>query len=126
MQEEIFGPILPVLTFNNFNEALLKISEKEKPFAAYLFTNNSEEKEQFKSKISFGGGCINDVVMHLSNDHLPFGGVGNSGIGNYHGKFGFETFSHQKAVLERVTWGEPDLKYPPYTEKKMNWIKKLL
>lgn len=126
MQEEIFGPILPVLTFNNFNEALLKISEKEKPLAAYLFTNNSEEKESFTSKISFGGGCINDVVMHLSNENLPFGGVGNSGIGNYHGKFGFETFSHQKAVLERVNWGEPDLKYPPYTEKKMNWIKKLI
>ena len=126
MQDEIFGPILPVLTFNNFNEALLKISKKEKPLAAYLFTNNSEEKESFTSKISFGGSCINDVVMHLSNENLPFGGVGNSGIGNYHGKFGFETFSHQKAVLERVTWGEPDLKYPPYTEKKMKWIKKLL
>ena len=126
MQDEIFGPILPVLTFKNFNEALLTICEKDKPLAAYLFTKNSEEKEQFKSKISFGGGCINDVVMHLSNDHLPFGGVGNSGIGNYHGKFGFETFSHQKSVLERVTWGEPDIKYPPYTEKKMNWIKKLL
>ena len=126
MQDEIFGPILPVLTFKNFNEALLTICEKDKPLAAYLFTKNSEEKEQFKSKISFGGGCINDVVMHLSNDHLPFGGVGNSGIGNYHGKFGFETFSHQKSVLERVTWGEPDIKYPPYTEKKMKWIKKLL
>ena len=126
MQDEIFGPILPVLTFKNFNEALLTICEKDKPLAAYLFTKNSEEKEQFKSKISFGGGCINDVVMHLSNDHLPFGGVGNSGIGNYHGKFGFDTFSHQKSVLERVTWGEPDIKYPPYTEKKMNWIKKLL
>ena len=126
MQDEIFGPILPVLTFKNFNEALLTISEKDKPLAAYLFTKNSEEKEQFKSKISFGGGCINDVVMHLSNENLPFGGVGNSGIGNYHGKFGFETFSHQKSVLERVTWGEPDIKYPPYTEKKLNWIKKLL
>ena len=126
MQDEIFGPILPVLTFKNFNEALLTISEKDKPLAAYLFTKNSEEKEQFKSKISFGGGCINDVVMHLSNGHLPFGGVGNSGIGNYHGKFGFETFSHQKSVMERVTWGEPDIKYPPYTEKKMKWIKKLL
>ena len=126
MQDEIFGPILPVLTFKNFNEALLKISEKEKPLAAYLFTKNPEEKEQFKSKISFGGGCINDVVMHLSNDHLPFGGVGNSGIGNYHGKFGFDTFSHQKSVLERVTWGEPDIKYPPYSEKKLNWIKTLL
>lgn len=126
MQEEIFGPILPVLTFKNFNEALLQIAAHEKPLSAYLFTDNSEEKEHFISKISFGGGCINDVVMHLSNDYLPFGGVGNSGIGNYHGKFGFEAFSHQKAILNRATWGEPDLKYPPYTDKKLNWIKKLL
>ena len=64
--------------------------------------------------------------MHLSNDHLPFGGVGNSGIGSYHGKFGFEAFSHQKAIIDRATWGEPDLKYPPYSEKKLHWIKKLL
>ena len=126
MQEEIFGPILPVLTYKNFNEALLQISKHEKPLAAYLFSNNSEEKDLFTSRISFGGGCINDVVMHLSNDHLPFGGVGNSGIGNYHGKFGFDTFSHQKAILERATWGEPDLKYPPYSEKKLSWIKRVL
>ena len=126
MQEEIFGPILPVLTYKNFNDALLQISNHEKPLAAYLFTNNSEEKDLFTSRISFGGGCINDVVMHLSNDHLPFGGVGNSGIGNYHGKFGFDTFSHQKAILERATWGEPDLKYPPYSEKKLSWIKRVL
>lgn len=126
MQEEIFGPILPVLTFKNFNEALLQIAAYEKPLSAYLFSDNSEEKEEFTSKISFGGGCINDVVMHLSNDYLPFGGVGNSGIGNYHGKYGFDAFSHQKAVLDRATWGEPDLKYPPYTDNKLNWIKKLL
>ena len=126
MQEEIFGPILPVLTFKNFNEALLQIAAYEKPLSAYLFSDNSEEKEEFTTKISFGGGCINDVVMHLSNDYLPFGGVGNSGIGNYHGKYGFDAFSHQKAVLDRATWGEPDLKYPPYTDKKLNWIKKLL
>lgn len=126
MQEEIFGPILPVLTYKNFNEALLQISKHEKPLAAYLFTNNSEEKDLFTTRISFGGGCINDVVMHLSNDHLPFGGVGNSGIGNYHGKFGFDTFSHQKAILERATWGEPDLKYPPYSDKKLSWIKRVL
>lgn len=126
MQEEIFGPILPVLTFKNFNEALLQVAEHEKPLSAYLFTDKSEEKENFISKISFGGGCINDVVMHLSNDYLPFGGVGNSGMGNYHGKFGFAAFSHEKAILDRATWGEPDLKYPPYSEKKLSWIKKLL
>ena len=126
MQEEIFGPILPVLTFKNFNDALLQVAAYEQPLSAYLFTDKSEEKEQFVSKISFGGGCINDVVMHLSNDHLPFGGVGNSGMGNYHGKYGFDAFSHKKAVLSRATWGESDLKYPPYTEKKLEWIKKLL
>lgn len=126
MQEEIFGPILPVISFNNFNTILNEIIELEKPLAAYLFTNNSEEKENFKQKISFGGGCINDVMMHLGNENLPFGGVGNSGIGNYHGKFGFETFSHQKAILERATWGEPNIKYPPYSEKKLSWIKRFL
>lgn len=126
MQEEIFGPILPVISFTNFNLILNEILEHDKPLAAYLFTNNSEEKENFKNKISFGGGCINDVIMHLGNENLPFGGVGNSGIGNYHGKFGFETFSHQKAVLERATWGEPNIKYPPYSEKKLSWIKRLM
>ncbi|WP_126650999.1 aldehyde dehydrogenase [Chryseobacterium aureum] len=126
MQEEIFGPILPVISFQNYNAALNAVLELEKPLAAYLFTNDSEEKENFTRKLSFGGGCINDTVMHLSNDNLPFGGVGNSGIGNYHGKYGFETFSHQKAVLEKATWGEPNIKYPPYSEKKLNWIKKFL
>ncbi len=126
MQEEIFGPILPVISFNNFNIVLNEILELEKPLAAYLFTNNSEEKENFKQKLSFGGGCINDVMMHLGNENLPFGGVGSSGIGNYHGKFGFETFSHQKAILDRATWGEPNIKYPPYSEKKLSWIKRFL
>jgi len=126
MQEEIFGPILPVISFTNFNLILNEIIELDKPLAAYLFTNTTEEKENFKNKLSFGGGCINDVIMHLGNENLPFGGVGNSGIGNYHGKFGFETFSHQKAVLERATWGEPNIKYPPYSEKKLSWIKRLM
>ena len=126
MQEEIFGPILPVLTYKNFNEALQTVSEHEKPLAAYLFSTNSDEKKSFTEKISFGGGCINDVVMHLSNDHLPFGGVGNSGIGSYHGSTGFDAFSHQKSILERANWGEPDFKYPPYSEKKLRWIKKVI
>lgn len=126
MQEEIFGPLLPVLTFKNFNEALSLIGQFDKPLSAYLFTENSAEKMQFLEQISFGGGCINDVVMHLSNEHLPFGGVGSSGMGNYHGKFGFEAFSHFKPVLTRNTWGEPNLKYPPYTPQKIKWLKRLL
>lgn len=126
MQDEIFGPILPVLSFTNFHQALNSVLKLDKPLSAYIFTSSDEEKDLFTQKLSFGGGCINDVVMHLGNDNLPFGGVGNSGMGSYHGKFGFETFSHQKAVLDRATWGEPDLKYPPYSENKIKWIKKLL
>lgn len=126
MQDEIFGPILPILTYQNLNTVFDEILEQEKPLAAYLFSNNVDEKNKFINKISFGGGCINDVVMHLSNDELPFGGVGNSGIGNYHGKYGFETFSHQKSILDRVTWGETSLKYPPYSDEKLKWIKKVL
>jgi aldehyde dehydrogenase (NAD+) len=126
MQDEIFGPILPVISFTDFNLTLHEILEHEKPLAAYLFTNNSEEKEKFTHTLSFGGGCINDVMMHLGNENLPFGGVGNSGIGNYHGKFGFKTFSHQKAILEKATWGEPNMKYPPYSDKKLSWIKRFI
>jgi aldehyde dehydrogenase (NAD+) len=126
MQEEIFGPILPVLSFTDFNLTLNEVLEHEKPLAAYLFTNNSEEKENFMNTLSFGGGCINDVIMHLGNENLPFGGVGSSGIGNYHGKFGFETFSHQKAILEKAIWGEPNIKYPPYSDKKFSWIRRFL
>lgn len=113
MQEEVFGPILPVLDYKDFNEVINIIQNHEKPLSAYIFTNNHAEKEAFISKISFGGGCVNDTVMHISNPNLPFGGIGNSGIGSYHGKFGFEAFSHRKSVIDKATWGEPDLRYPP-------------
>jgi len=126
MQEEIFGPILPILTYKNFENAIEKVIEGEKPLSAYLFSNNSKEQQIFSEILSFGGGCINDTLMHLSNDRLPFGGVGNSGIGNYHGKFGFETFSHQKAILKKSIYLEPELKYPPYSEGKLKILKKLL
>ena len=126
MQEEIFGPILPVLSYSDYNSILTKIASGEKPLAAYLFSTNKKEMELFTNNISFGGGCINEVLMHISNPNLPFGGVGNSGIGNYHGKFGFQAFTHAKAVMERVNWGEPNLKYPPYTDFKKKIIKKML
>ncbi|NMN39399.1 aldehyde dehydrogenase [Pedobacter sp. SG918] len=125
MQEEIFGPVLPVLSFRNYDEALEKIIEGEKPLAAYLFTDNEDEKDKLLSRVSFGGGCINDTLMQITSDYLPFGGIGNSGIGHYHGEFGFLTFSHQKSVIEKTTWGEPDWKYPPYTNKKMKWLKRV-
>ena len=102
MQEEIFGPILPILTYKNLETAIQTVVEGEKPLSAYLFSNDAKEQELFTEKLSFGGGCINDTLMHLSNDRLPFGGVGNSGIGHYHGKFGFIAFSHQKAILKKL------------------------
>lgn len=126
MQEEIFGPILPILTYKNLETAMQTVVEGEKPLSAYLFSNDAKEQELFTEKLSFGGGCINDTLMHLSNDRLPFGGVGNSGIGHYHGKFGFEAFSHQKAILKKSNYLEPELKYPPYSDAKLNILKKLL
>ncbi|MDD3032968.1 MAG: aldehyde dehydrogenase [Bacteroidales bacterium] len=126
MQEEIFGPLLPVIGFTNFEEILDKILSFEKPLSAYLFSNDEKQKRSFVDKISFGGGCINDTIMHIANDKLPFGGVGNSGTGNYHGKFGFMTFSHQKPVFEKPNKGEFDLKYPPYTDSKKKWVDKIV
>lgn len=126
MQEEIFGPILPIMSYTKLDEALLSIRLDEKPLAAYLFSDDQNEQALFMSNISFGGGCINDVVMHIANEYLPFGGVGQSGIGSYHGDQGFATFSHQKSVLKKATWGEPNLKYPPYSSSKLGWIKRLL
>lgn len=124
MQEEIFGPVLPVIAYSNFDQLIRELSTKEKPLAAYLFTSKSREIKQFSSQYSFGGGAINDVIMHVSNANLPFGGVGNSGMGNYHGVYGFKTFSHEKGVLSKATWGEPNIKYPPYTESKKKWVQR--
>ena len=126
MEEEIFGPILPILKYQSFDALIERLREEEKPLAAYLFSTDKLEQQKFKYYLSFGGGCINDVVMHLANPHLPFGGVGHSGMGRYHGKFGFEAFSHTKAILHRGNWPEPNIKYPPYSEAKLKWIKRLL
>ena len=103
MQEEIFGPILPILTFQNIEDALYTIKRKEKPLALYYFGENNKVQEQVIEFLSFGGGAINDAMFHLGNPYLPFGGVGNSGMGAYHGKFGFDTFTHQKGVLKQTT-----------------------
>lgn len=124
MQEEIFGPILPVIYFEDYDEILEKLSSLEKPLASYLFSDSAIEKEKFTTQFSFGGGCINDTIMHISNSNLPFGGVGNSGMGNYHGKYSLETFSHRKSIFIKPKW-EPALKYPPYTATKFKLIKRL-
>jgi len=117
MKEEIFGPILPILTFSDKNEALEIISRFKNPLAFYVFTS-SEEKEQFwLNNVPFGGGCVNNASWHLTNHHLPFGGRGFSGTGSYHGKFSFDTFSHKKGIMKTPTWFDPSIKYPPFKGK---------
>ncbi len=126
MQDEIFGPILPVISYANLDEAIAKVKEREKPLSCYVFTSSSVIQSKIESEISFGGGAINDAIMHISNDKMPFGGVGASGMGSYHGKFGFDTFSHFKSILNKPTWLEFNFKYSPYTTWKQEIIKMLL
>lgn len=126
MQEEIFGPLLPVLTYDSLDEAILEIKRREKPLSCYIFSNDSSLKNKLLNELSFGGGAVNEAIMHISNSRLPFGGVGNSGTGSYHGEAGFRTFSHYKSILEKGTWFETKLKYSPYSEGKLNWIKRLM
>ena len=126
MQEEIFGPILPILFYDNFNDAIQQIKTKEKPLAAYLFTENSKYKAQFLNEFSFGGGCINEVIMHLVNGNFGFGGVGSSGIGAYHGYEGFKTFSHFKSIMEKPTFFEIPLRYSAYSSRKLTWVKRFV
>ena len=126
MQEEIFGPILPVLTYKNPDEAEAFILEREKPLAFYLFTEDKETQKRFMNHISFGGGCINDTVMHLTSGEMGFGGVGNSGMGSYHGRKSFECFTHEKSILDKATWIDVPLRYQPHKENKWKLIKKLL
>ena len=126
MEDEIFGPILPVLTFKDIDEAIAKIKSRPKPLSCYVYTKSANVKKRIVSEISFGGGAINDSVMHIVEPSLPFGGVGHSGIGNYHGKFGFDAFSHHKSVLQKSFWIELNLKHPPYTDFKFKWLKRLI
>lgn len=126
MHEEIFGPLLPLLKYQDFEEVLAFIENNEKPLSAYLFSTDSTEQQQWQERLSFGGGCINDAIMHITNPNLPFGGVGQSGTGSYHGQAGFATFSHFKSVFKKPNLFEVPLKYPPYTANKMTWIKRLL
>ena len=114
MQEEIFGPVLPILTFKSLNAVIKNLKEKDKPLALYYFGNNSERTNKVLSNLSFGGGCVNNTIMHFTVDEFPFGGVQASGIGHYHGKYSIETFTHQKSVLFQSRQ-ELKVKFPPYT-----------
>jgi aldehyde dehydrogenase (NAD+) len=117
MKEEIFGPVLPVIPFETMEEALAVIAINPNPLALYLFTTDKKKEHAWISAVPFGGGCINNTLVHFSNPSLPFGGVGNSGIGHYHGKYSFELFTRPKAVLKSPTWFDPSLKYPSFKEK---------
>ncbi len=114
MQEEIFGPILPVLTYNTLDEAEKFVTSREKPLALYVFTNSKETEERFTKYVSFGGGCVNDTIIHLATCEMGFGGVGNSGMGNYHGKKSFDTFSHEKSMVKKYCWLDLPMRYQPY------------
>ena len=126
MQEEIFGPVLPVLTFDDFDEIYPLLAGKQKPLALYLFTRDKKRAKQAFARLQFGGGCINDTIIHLATPRMGFGGVGESGMGAYHGKAGFDLFSHQKSVVDKKTWLDIPIRYQPYTEKKFKWVRRFL
>ena len=125
MQEEIFGPILPILTYKKESEIDAIISKFEKPLALYIFTENPNFYRRIIENHSFGGGCINDTMIHFANKRLPFGGVGHSGIGAYHGSLNFDTFSHQKSIVKKANWLDLPMRYAPYKDK-IHTIKKIL
>lgn len=125
MQEEIFGPIIAVIGYDTLDEAFDMIRQIEKPLAGYLFSHDKETKARFLAEIPFGSGAINDAVMQNTNSNLPFGGVGNSGMGRYHGEYSLECFSHMKPVLEKIFDFEPDLKYYGHSDRQLKIIRKL-
>ncbi|OIV97945.1 hypothetical protein TanjilG_12702 [Lupinus angustifolius] len=126
MSDEIFGPLLPIITVNKVEESIDLINSGTKPLAAYLFTTNKKLTEQFVTNVSSGGLLVNDTVLHLVVHTLPFGGVGESGMGGYHGKFSFDAFSHKKAVLYRSFIGDGAIRYPPYTDTKLRVMRALV
>lgn len=114
MKEEIFGPLMPVLTFESFDTVMEELKEKEKPLALYLFSCNEKRIRRVTSELSYGGGCINDVIIHLATSEMGFGGVGESGMGSYHGKAGFDAFSHRKSIVDKKNWLDLPMRYQPY------------
>lgn len=126
MQEEIFGPIFPILTYNSLEEAFAEITARPKPLALYLFSRDKKTQKRVLKNLSFGGGCINETLMHMVTPYMPFGGVGESGMGGYHGKWSFDTFTHYKSVLNKANWFEPPVRYAPYTKVKEQVIRWLM
>lgn len=125
MHDEIFGPILPVISYSDIDSALIHIRRLDNPLALYVFTNDKKLSDYITNAVYFGGGCVNDCMMHISNNKAPFGGFGNSGIGNYHGKWGFDTFSHKQTIYVSKKFDNP-FRFKPFTEEKLDFIKKFL
>ena len=125
MQEEIFGPVLPIFGFNNKAAAMEIIRQHKNPLAFYVFTSSSAKEKDWLESVACGGSCVNNASLHLTNHNLPFGGRGFSGTGSYHGKFSFDTFSHKKSVMKTPTWFDPSIKYPPF-KGKLNLFKKVI
>lgn len=123
MREEIFGPILPILTYTDIKEVVNTISTNPKPLALYLFTRNKQAEDYVIKNISFGGGCINDTIVHLATPYMGFGGVGESGMGQYHGKYSLDTFSHKKSILKKANWLDLPMRYYPYHKIKEKMIR---
>ncbi len=126
MQEEIFGPILPVLTFKSIDDVVKNLKKAAHPLALYLFTEDKTAEERVLNEVPFGGGCVNDTIIHLASEYIPFGGVGNSGMGKYHGIESFKTFTHEKSILKKYTRIDLPMRYQPYTEKNLASIKHFL
>lgn len=126
MQEEIFGPILPIITYSDFSKLKSIIEINKNPLALYIFSENKEHIEYITNNVSFGGGCVNDCIIHLATSEMGFGGVGESGMGAYHGKIGFDAFSHQKSIVDKKTWIDLPMRYQPYKEANKKLIKKFL
>ena len=125
MQKEIFGPIIPIIVYKSKSEIFEIIDKNKNPLALYLFTDDSSFEKEIIEKVSFGGGCVNDTIIHCTSEGLPFGGIGMSGLGNYHGKASFDAFSHKKSVVKSKKFADISMKYPPFNEKKLKLIKKV-
>lgn len=117
MQEEIFGPIMPILTYDRFEDVFRLLKDRQKPLALYIFSEDKKHIERATSELSYGGGCINDTIIHLATSEMGFGGVGESGMGSYHGKAGFDAFSHKKSIVDKKTWMDLPMRYQPYNKK---------
>ncbi|MGN0186821.1 MAG: aldehyde dehydrogenase [Paludibacteraceae bacterium] len=123
MQEEIFGPIMPILSVKSMNEAYDFVKDRPQPLALYIFTNDKKTERRFLREVPFGGGCVNDTIIHLASSNMGFGGVGNSGMGSYHGKKSFETFSHEKSIVKKYQWIDLSIRYQPYTALKQRLVR---